>query len=109
MLPAAAFYICSFFCLLFFANENKLQVLISSFFQLAAEVDQELNVIHKFVRDKYEKRFPELESLVPNALEYLATVKLLGNDISTKGQNKQILRSVFFSGENCSYLSFLFL
>lgn len=59
-------------------------------------MDQELNVIHKFVRDKYEKRFPELESLVPNALEYLATVKLLGNDISTKGQNKQILRSVIF-------------
>ncbi|VDO12452.1 unnamed protein product, partial [Brugia timori] len=61
---------------------------------LAAEVDQELNVIHKFVRDKYEKRFPELESLVPNALEYLATVKLLGNDISTKGQNKQILSEI---------------
>ncbi|VDM96032.1 unnamed protein product [Thelazia callipaeda] len=61
---------------------------------LAAEVDQELNVIHKFVRDKYEKRFPELESLVPNSLEYLATVKLLGNDISTKGQNKQILSEI---------------
>lgn len=64
---------------------------------MAAEVDQELNVIHKFVRDKYEKRFPELESLVPNSLEYLATVKLLGNDISTKGQNKQVLRYVIFT------------
>ncbi|KHN84540.1 U4/U6 small nuclear ribonucleoprotein Prp31 [Toxocara canis] len=61
---------------------------------LAADIDQELNVIHKFVRDKYEKRFPELESLVPNALEYLAVAKLLGNDISTKGQNKQILSEI---------------
>ncbi|MFH4981360.1 hypothetical protein AB6A40_008069 [Gnathostoma spinigerum] len=69
--------------------QYKLIVELSS---LAADIDQELNVIHKFVRDKYEKRFPELESLVPNALEYLAAVKLLGNDIATKGQNKQILR-----------------
>lgn len=53
-----------------------------------AEIDSEINVIHKFVRDKYEKRFPELETLVPTPLEYLATVQLMGNDISTKGQNK---------------------
>lgn len=68
--------------------------LIVQLSELAAEIDQEINVIHKFVRDKYEKRFPELESLVPNPLEYLATVKLLGNDISTKGQNKQILSDI---------------
>ncbi|VDL84541.1 unnamed protein product, partial [Nippostrongylus brasiliensis] len=35
---------------------------------LAADLDGEINVIHKFVRDKYEKRFPELETLVPNPL-----------------------------------------
>lgn len=87
---------CVYICLQIFASERRLQILIKLFLQLAAEVDQELNVIHKFVRDKYEKRFPELESLVPNALEYLATVKLLGNDISTKGQNKQILRFAIF-------------
>uniref|UniRef100_F1KVK2 U4/U6 small nuclear ribonucleoprotein Prp31 n=1 Tax=Ascaris suum TaxID=6253 RepID=F1KVK2_ASCSU len=71
--------------------QYKLIVQLSA---LAADIDQELNVIHKFVRDKYEKRFPELESLVPNALEYLAVAKLLGNDISTKGQNKQILSEI---------------
>lgn len=52
-------------------------------------------MIHKFVRDKYEKRFPELETLVPNPLEYLAAVKLLGNEINTKGQNKVTLKSWF--------------
>lgn len=36
-----------------------------------------LDIIHKFIRDKYSKRFPELESLVPNALDYIRTVKVL--------------------------------
>jgi U4/U6 small nuclear ribonucleoprotein PRP31 len=31
---------------------------------LAVEIDNEVNVIHKFVRDKYSRRFPELESMV---------------------------------------------
>ncbi|KAK6058310.1 snoRNA binding domain protein, partial [Cooperia oncophora] len=62
--------------------------------QLAADLDGEINVIHKFVRDKYEKRFPELETLVPNPLEYLAAVKLLGNEINTKGQNKELLGQI---------------
>ncbi|KAJ1369684.1 hypothetical protein KIN20_031206 [Parelaphostrongylus tenuis] len=61
---------------------------------LAADLDGEINVIHKFVRDKYEKRFPELETLVPNPLEYLAAVKLLGNEINTKGQNKELLGQI---------------
>lgn len=34
------------------------------------------DIIHKFIRDKYSKRFPELESLVPNALDYIRTVKV---------------------------------
>ena len=34
------------------------------------------DVIHKFVRDIYYKRFPELESLVPLPLEYMKTVKV---------------------------------
>ncbi|XP_054154532.1 U4/U6 small nuclear ribonucleoprotein Prp31-like [Oppia nitens] len=48
---------------------------------MAVEIDNDITVIHKFVRDKYAKRFPELESLVQSALEYLMTVKELGNDL----------------------------
>ena len=33
-------------------------------------------VIHKFVRDMYSKRFPELESLVHTPLEYIKTVQV---------------------------------
>ncbi|CAJ0578150.1 unnamed protein product, partial [Mesorhabditis spiculigera] len=61
---------------------------------LAADIDNEFHVIHKFVKDKYEKRFPELDSLIPNTLEYMSAVKLLGNDINTKGQNKELLRNI---------------
>lgn len=38
------------------------------------------DIIHKFIRDKYSKRFPELESLVPNALDYIRTVKVSTED-----------------------------
>jgi len=36
-----------------------------------------LDVVHKFVRDVYYKRFPELESLVHLPLEYVKTVKVI--------------------------------
>ncbi|XP_071447282.1 U4/U6 small nuclear ribonucleoprotein Prp31-like [Hetaerina americana] len=49
---------------------------------LAVDIDTEIGVIHRFVRDKYSKRFPELESLVVGALEYVCTVRELGNDLA---------------------------
>ena len=48
---------------------------------LTVEIDNELIIIHKYCRDNYSKRFPELESLVPGALDYLNTVHALGNDL----------------------------
>jgi U4/U6 small nuclear ribonucleoprotein PRP31 len=58
------------------------------------DIDQEINVIHKFVKDKYAKRFPELETFVQMPIDFLRTVKLLGNDIDTKGQNRDLLSTV---------------
>jgi U4/U6 small nuclear ribonucleoprotein PRP31 len=69
-------------------------ILVVSLSELAAEIDQEIQVIHKFVRDKYEKRFPELESLVMMPLDYIRTVKILGNDIQSKSQNKELLGEI---------------
>jgi U4/U6 small nuclear ribonucleoprotein PRP31 len=48
---------------------------------ILVEIDNEIIIIHKFVRDKYSLRFPELESLVPTPLEYIRTVQLLQNDL----------------------------
>ncbi|XP_015788574.1 U4/U6 small nuclear ribonucleoprotein Prp31 [Tetranychus urticae] len=58
---------------------------------LTVAIDDDINIIHKFVKDKYSKRFPELDSLIPNALEYLMTVKELGNDLD-KAKNNEILQ-----------------
>ncbi len=38
-------------------------------------------MVHKFCRDIYSKRFPELESLLHTSLEYIRTVQLLQNDL----------------------------
>nr|CAG4646265.1 EOG090X06EY [Macrothrix elegans] len=54
---------------------------------LAVEIDNDINSIHKYIRDLYAKRFSELESLVVNPLEYIMTVKELGNDISQAKHN----------------------
>ncbi|XP_028170449.1 U4/U6 small nuclear ribonucleoprotein Prp31, partial [Ostrinia furnacalis] len=59
---------------------------------IAAEVDGEIAIIHRFVRDKYQKRFPELDSLIITPLEYIRTVKELGNDLD-KAKNNEILQS----------------
>lgn len=40
-----------------------------------------IGVIHKFVRDNYAKRFPELEQLVLHPLDYIRTVKVMQNQM----------------------------
>ncbi|PWZ02655.1 Nop domain-containing protein [Testicularia cyperi] len=47
---------------------------------LAVDVDNEVMVVHKFIRDHYSPRFPELESLIPNPWDYVQAVKAIGNE-----------------------------
>ncbi|PWN92876.1 Nop domain-containing protein [Acaromyces ingoldii] len=47
---------------------------------LAVDVDNDIMVVHKFIRDHYAPRFPELESLIPNPWEFVQTVQAIGND-----------------------------
>lgn len=46
---------------------------------VAVDVDNEVMVVHKFIRDHYSPRFPELESLIPNPWDYVQAVKAIGN------------------------------
>ena len=46
---------------------------------MGADIENEISVIHGFVRDKYRPRFPELESLVINPLDYARVVIAIGN------------------------------
>lgn len=48
------------------------------------------DTIYKFAKDKYSKRFPELETLVVQPLEYLMAAKELGNDV-LKAKNNKVL------------------
>jgi len=55
---------------------------------LAAEIDEEISNIHRFAKDIYSKRFPDLETLVVQPLDYLLTAKELGNNIGNTKNNK---------------------
>jgi len=59
---------------------------------VAAEIDNELVIVHKYARDVYTKRFPELESLVVQPLEYLMTAKELKNELENVKNNDILLQ-----------------
>ncbi|KAL8587798.1 U4/U6 small nuclear ribonucleoprotein Prp31 [Nucella lapillus] len=61
---------------------------------MTVEIDNEISVIHQFVKDNYNKRFPELESLVPTPMEYICTVKELGNNILENSKNNEGLQNL---------------
>ncbi|KAJ4295747.1 U4/U6-U5 snRNP complex subunit prp31 [Collariella sp. IMI 366227] len=46
---------------------------------LSTQIDNEIMLVHKFIRDHYSVRFPELETLINNPLEYAKVVAILGN------------------------------
>ncbi|KAG0209434.1 U4/U6 small nuclear ribonucleoprotein Prp31 [Mortierella sp. GBA30] len=46
---------------------------------LTVAIDNEIQVVHKFIRDHYEPKFPELETLVANPMDYARTVKRIAN------------------------------
>lgn len=47
--------------------------------KMAARIQDEIQALHKYIRDHYNKKFPELESLVQHPLDYARTVKRVGN------------------------------
>nr|CAG4635456.1 EOG090X06EY [Artemia franciscana] len=68
-------------------GEEKLAL---SSFNFNVFADSYISAIHKYVRDLYAKRFPELESLITAAPTYLTTVKKLGNDIDSIKNNADL-------------------
>ncbi|KFK43784.1 hypothetical protein AALP_AA1G172100 [Arabis alpina] len=49
--------------------------------QLLVDIDYEICIVHNFIRDKYRRKFQELESIVLNAIEYATVVKQIGNEM----------------------------
>ncbi|KAG0124189.1 hypothetical protein HOY82DRAFT_573800 [Tuber indicum] len=63
----------------------------------AVSIDNEIILVHKFIRDHYAVRFPELENLVTNPLDYAKTVSIIGNELDIKNleaRNGNRLRQV---------------
>lgn len=60
---------------------------------VAVDIDGEISLIHKFTKDKYQKRFPELDSLVMVEMDYIRAVKELGNDLD-QAKNNEILQQI---------------
>ncbi|KAJ6320157.1 hypothetical protein OIU78_015530 [Salix suchowensis] len=48
---------------------------------LSVDIENEIVIIHSFIRDKYRLKFPELESLVHHPIDYARVVKKIGNEM----------------------------
>lgn len=48
---------------------------------LSVDIDNEIQIVHNFIRDKYRLKFPELESLVMHPIDYARVVKAIGNEM----------------------------
>ncbi len=54
---------------------------------IAVEIENEVANLHRLAKEKYSKRFPELETLVVQPLDYLLTAKELGNNLEHAKNN----------------------
>ncbi|KAF7794546.1 hypothetical protein EIP86_005680 [Pleurotus ostreatoroseus] len=61
------------------AHSNPEYNLIVQANNLSVDVDNEIMVVHKFIRDHYAAKFPELEQLVQDPQMYIRSVRALGN------------------------------
>ena len=60
-------------------EDNPEYKLLTQSNTLSTQVDGEIILVHKFIRDHYSTRFPELENLVNNPIDYAKTVAILRN------------------------------
>ena len=61
--------------------------------KLYAEIDEEIVRIHNFAKNKYGARFPELEEIVSQPLDYLMTARELGNTGLLNAKDNKNLQS----------------
>ncbi|CAG9483276.1 U4/U6 small nuclear ribonucleoprotein PRP31, putative [Plasmodium vivax] len=60
------------------------EVLIEKCIELIIQIDTEILNIHKYVRDIYSTKFPELDSIVYTPLEYISVVSKIKNESDLK-------------------------
>ncbi|KAF8558986.1 Nop domain-containing protein [Imleria badia] len=62
------------------AHLNPEYTLIVQANNLSVDVDNEILVVHKFIRDHYAPKFPELEQLIQDPTQYIRAVRILANN-----------------------------
>ena len=65
----------------FILEEDPEYQLIVDCNALSVDIENELIIIHNFIRDKYRLKFPELGSLVHHPIDYARVVKKIGNEM----------------------------
>lgn len=63
----------------------------------AVSIDNEIILVHEFIRDHYALRFPGLETLVQNPLDYAKCVAIIGNNLDIRSldpESENKLRAV---------------
>ncbi|KAF2018698.1 Nop domain-containing protein [Aaosphaeria arxii CBS 175.79] len=60
-------------------EENPEYVLLKEANEYSTQIDGEISAVHKFIRDHYSIRFPYLEELIKNPVDYAKTVAIIKN------------------------------
>eukprot|EP00056_Hartaetosiga_gracilis_P019928 m.16658 g.16658 ORF g.16658 m.16658 type:complete len:522 (+) comp8034_c0_seq1:48-1613(+) len=64
------------------SNDPEVELIVEAN-NITAEIDNEIGVVHKFIRDNYATRFPELEQLVRDPVDYVNTIRVLQNSLDS--------------------------
>jgi U4/U6 small nuclear ribonucleoprotein PRP31 len=72
-------------------EDNPEYQLLKDANEFSTQIEGEIQAVHKFIRDTYSLRFPYLEELIKNPVDYAKTVAILANrpldDIKTIAQD----------------------
>ncbi|KAH8727626.1 hypothetical protein GQ44DRAFT_92352 [Phaeosphaeriaceae sp. PMI808] len=61
-------------------EDNPEYQLLKEANEFSTQIDGEIQSVHKFIRDHYSLRFPYLEELIKNPVDYAKTVAILQNE-----------------------------
>jgi len=69
-------------------SEEEYQLIVRAN-KFSAEIEDEINELHKRIKEIYGKKFPELESIIFTPADYVKVVKAIGNATDISGVNLQ--------------------
>lgn len=74
--------------------------------ELVAQINNTIILIHEFVKTHYNRCFSELETIVPDPIEYVKTILIIGKELHSASKKSGELKKVI-SGEKILVLNML--